>query len=113
MSVHEQFDIIGLKADRTLHTWLAIPPNFYAIAFGLVGLARVWHLAGSLYGLSAASGDALFLVAAAVFLLLFSPVVINLLLAPHSAPAVLAAAAICPLFSLLPFSGRLSALGAE
>src|SRR5260370_8661203 len=90
MSVHEQFDIIGLKAGGTLHTWLAIPPNFYAIAFGLVGLARVWHLAGSLYGLPAGIGDALFLVAALVFLLFFAVLVIKLVLAPKTVLADLA-----------------------
>src|SRR5258708_13040134 len=91
MSVHEQFDIIigNLKADRMLHALLAIPPTFYTITFGLVGLARVWHLAGSLYGLSAGIGDALFLVTAAVFLL-FSPLlVLNLFLAPKPFQAAL------------------------
>src|SRR5216683_1058378 len=90
MSVHEQFDIIGLKADRTLFLWVATPPNIYTIAFGLVGLARVWHLAGSLYGLSAAIGDALFLVAALVFLLFFAALVIKLVLAPKTVLADLA-----------------------
>src|SRR5258708_20467276 len=104
MSVHEQFDIIGLKAGGRLHALLAIPPNFYAIAFGLVGLARVWHLAGSLYGLSAASGHALFLVAAAVFLLLFAAPVINLLPAPKTDLVGQAVSSPGPLFSLLPLS---------
>jgi len=113
MSVHEQFDIIGLKAGGRLHALLAIPPNFYAIAFGLVGLARVWHLAGSLYGLSAASGDALFLVAAVVFLLLFAALVIKLVLAPKTVLADLADAAIGPMFSLLPITGMLLAVGLE
>jgi len=113
MSVHEQFDIIGLKAGRTLHTLLAIPPNFYAITFGLVGLARVWHLAGSLYGLSAAIGDALFLVSALVFLLFFAALVIKLVLAPKTVLADLADSAIGPMFSLLPITGMLLAVGLE
>src|SRR5258708_21202052 len=113
MSVQEQFDIIGLKAGGTLHTWLAIPPNFYAIAFGLVGLARVWHLAGSLYGLPAGIGDALFLVAALVFLLFFAVLVIKLVLAPKTVLADLADAAIRPMFSLLPITGMLLAVGLE
>src|SRR6266700_2571637 len=73
MPVREQVDtrLDGSKADMRLHTLLEIPPNFYAIAFGLVGLARVWRLAGSLYRLPAGIGDALFLVAAVVFLLFF------------------------------------------
>ena len=113
MSVHEQFDIIGLKAGGRLHALLAIPPNFYAIAFGLVGLARVWHLASGLYGLSAAIGDALFLVAALVFLLLFAALVIKLVLAPKTVLADLADAAIGPMSSLLPITGMLLAVGLE
>jgi tellurite resistance protein len=113
MSVHEQFDIIGLKAGGKLHALLAIPPNFYAIAFGLVGLARVWHLAGSLYGLPAAIGDALFLVAALVFLLFFAALVIKLVLAPKTALSDLADSAIGPMFSLLPITGMLLAVGLE
>src|SRR6266851_8180079 len=115
MSAHEQFDMIveGLKADRMLHTLLAIPPSFYSITFGLVGLARVWHLAGSLYGLSAAIGDALFLVAAVVFLLFFTVLVIKLVLAPKTVLADLADAAIGPMFSLLPITGMLLAVGLE
>src|SRR5258708_34209482 len=113
MSVHEQFDIIGLKAGGRLHALLAIPPNFYAIAFGLVGLARVWHLAGSLYGLPAAIGDALFLVAALVFLLFFAALVIKLVLAPKTALSDLADSAIGPIFSLLPITSMLLAFVLE
>ena len=113
MSVHEQFDTIGLKAGRKLHTLLAIPPNFYSITFGLVGLARVWHLAGSLYGLSAAIGDALFLVAAVVFLLFFAALVIKLVLAPKTVLVDLADSAIGPMFSLLPITGMLLAVSLE
>src|SRR6266700_797672 len=51
MPVREQVDtrLDGRKVDRRLHTLLEIPPNFYAIAFGLVGLARVWLLAAPDY----------------------------------------------------------------
>ena len=113
MSVHEHFDLPGLKADRTLHTRLSIPPNFYSIAFGLVGLARVWHLAGSLYGLPSAIGDTLFLVAALVFLLFFAALVIKLVFAPKTVLADLTDAAIGPFFSLLPITGMLLAVGLE
>src|SRR6266536_2563812 len=113
MSVHEPFDMRGAKADRTLHTLLAIPPNFYAIAFGLVGLARVWRLARSLYGLPAGIGDALFLVAAVVFLLFFVALVVKLVLAPKAVLADLTDSAIGPVFSLLPITGMLLAAGLE
>lgn len=113
MSVYEPFNIIGLKANRTLHTLLAIPPNFYSIAFGLVGLARVWHLASNLGGLSAGIGDALFLVAAVVFLLFFAVLMIKLVLAPKTVLADLTDPAIGPFFSLLPITGMLLAAGIE
>ena len=113
MSIHEHFDLLGLKADRTLHMLLAIPPNFYAIAFGLVGLARVWHLAGNLYRLSAAIGDALFLVAALVSLLFFAALVIKLVLVPKTVLADLTDPAIGPFFSLLPITGMLLAVSLE
>ncbi len=113
MSVYEQFNITGLKANRTLHTLLAIPANFYLITFGLVGLARVWHLASSLYGLSAGIGDALFLVAAVVFLLFLAVLMIKLVLAPKTVLADLTDPAIGPFFSLLPITGMLLAVGIE
>ena len=113
MSVYQQFNMIELKADRRLHTRLSIPPNFYSIAFGLVGLARLWHLAGSLYGLSAAIGDSLFLVAAIVFLLFLVALVIKLVLAPKTVVADLTDPAIGPFFSLLPITGMLLAAGLE
>src|SRR5260370_7284497 len=106
MSAHEQFDMIveGLKADRMLHTLLAIPPSFYSITFGLVGLARVWHLAGSLYGLSAAIGDALFLVAAVVFLLFFTVLVLKLVLPPQPFLPALTPPQLDPSFSTPPLT---------
>jgi hypothetical protein len=113
MSAYEQFNMIGLKAGRTLHSLLAVPANFYSIAFGLVGLARVWHLASSLYGLSVGIGDALFLVAAVVFLLLFAVLMIKLVLAPKTVLADLTDPAIGPFFSLLPITGMLLAVGLE
>ncbi len=113
MSVYEPFNIPGLNANRTLRRLLAVPANFYSIAFGLVGLARVWHLASSLYGLSAGIGDALFLVAAVVFLLLLAVLLIKLELAPKTVLADLTDPAIGSFFSLLPITGMLLAVGLE
>jgi tellurite resistance protein len=113
MSVYEHFDLLGHKADRTLHTRLPIPANFYSIAFGLVGLARVWRLAGKLYGLSAGIGDALFLVAAVMFLLFFAALVIKLARAPRAVLADLTHPVLGPFFSLLPITGMLLAVGLE
>ena len=62
----------GSEFSRKLQTLMAVPANFYLIPFGLVGLARVWGLAGDLYGLPASIGAILFLVAAVVFLVLLA-----------------------------------------
>lgn len=106
------YSLVSASA-KVLHILLEIPPNFYAIAFGLVGLARVWHLASSLYGLSAAIGDALFLVAAVVFLLFFVALVVKLVLAPKTVLADLTDSTIGPFFSLLPIIGMLLAVGLD
>src|SRR5258708_10175092 len=100
MPVREQVDtrLEGRKADMRLHTLLEIPPNFYAIAFGLVGLARVWRLAGSLYRLPAGIGDALFLVAAGLFLLFFAAVVVKLVPRPKAGLAGRADSSTGPVF---------------
>jgi tellurite resistance protein len=115
MASHAHFDEQRERpeANSMLHTLLAIPPTFYSIPFGLVGLARVWHLASNFYGLSAGVGNALFLVAAVVFLVFLAVLVIKLLLAPQTALAELANSAIGPMFSLLPITGMLLAAGLE
>jgi hypothetical protein len=50
------------------HRTRRIPPNLFAIAFGLTGLAEAWHTAGKILGTSAAVPDVIFIVAAAVWL---------------------------------------------
>ncbi|WP_233098008.1 hypothetical protein [Dictyobacter vulcani] len=96
-----------------LHTLLTIPPTFYSISFGFVGLARVWHLASNFYGLSAGIGNALFLVAAVLFLLFLAVLMIKLMLAPKVVLANLTDSAFGPFFSLLPITGMLLAVGLE
>ena len=115
MALHARFDEQRARpgTDSMLHTLLSIPPTFYSIPFGLVGLARVWHLASTLYGLSAGIGNALFLVAAVVFLVLLTVLVIKLLLAPQTVLADVTDSAVGPMFSLLPIIGMLLAVGLE
>jgi tellurite resistance protein len=115
MASHAQFDELRERpeAESLLHTLLAIPPTFYSIPFGLVGLARVWHLASTYYGLSAGIGNALFLAAAVVFLAFVAVLVIKLLLAPQTVLAELTDSAVGPFFSLLPITGMLLAVGLE
>jgi tellurite resistance protein len=46
------------------------PPTFFAIPFGLAGLASVWRLMNRFYGTPGAISDAVFVVAATVWFLL-------------------------------------------
>jgi tellurite resistance protein len=52
------------------HRTRRIPPNLFAIVFGLTGLAEAWHAAGKILGIPAAVPDAIFIGAAAVWLVL-------------------------------------------
>lgn len=115
MSVLEHVDkpTEGTGASGKLHTLLAVPANFYAIPFGLVGLARVWTLAGSLYGLPASIGAALFLVATLVFLVLLASFVARLVLAPRAVVSELQHPVLGPFYSLLPISGMLLAMALQ
>ncbi|HTZ93461.1 MAG TPA: hypothetical protein VMB74_13775 [Streptosporangiaceae bacterium] len=49
-----------------------IPPNFFAIAFGLAGLGEVWRAAAKPLGVSLAVADVLFIVAAAAWAVLLA-----------------------------------------
>jgi tellurite resistance protein len=115
MSVTTQIDksMNSSQADRKLHTLLAIPANFYAIPFGLVGLARVWRLASDLFGLPASIGTAFFLVATAVFLILLLSFATKLVLAPRTVTSELKHPVLGPFYSLLPISGMLLAVGLQ
>jgi len=47
-----------------------IPPNFFAIPFGLAGLGEVWRAAAKPLGVSLAVADVIFIIAAAVWAIL-------------------------------------------
>lgn len=115
MPVSEQFDMPreNPKAHGIQRTLLTLPPSFYSILLGLIGLARVWRLGSSLYGLAAGIGNALFLFAAAVFLLFLIALAIKLVLAPKMVLADLTDSAVGPFFSLLPIAGMLLSVGLE
>ncbi|GCE28781.1 dicarboxylate transporter/tellurite-resistance protein TehA [Dictyobacter alpinus] len=112
MPFHEQVDMHTERSEvDSMHTLLAIPPNFYSIPFGLVGLARGWRLASNFYGLPVWIGNALFLLAAVIFLLFLVLLIIKLLIAPKMVLADLTNSAVGPFFSLLPIIGMLLAVG--
>ncbi len=97
----------------TPHRLLAIPPNFFAITMGLVGLAGVWRLAGVLYHLPAVIGNALYMIAAVVYLFLLITFAMKLVLTPKAVVAELMHPVLGPFYSLLPISGMLLAVGLE
>jgi len=47
-----------------------VPPSLFSIAFGLAGLGQAWHAAGTVLGVLSAVPDAIFALAAAVWLVL-------------------------------------------
>lgn len=103
----------GVKNVATQSRLLAIPLNFFAITMGLAGLAGVWRLAGELCHLLASIGDALYVIAAAVYLLLLIAFAMKLVLMPKVVMAELTHPVFGPFSSLLPLSGMVLALGLE
>jgi tellurite resistance protein len=61
---------------------LRVPPSFFSIPFGIAGLGLVWLLMTSLYGSPAVISDVLFILAAAVWLVLAFGVLARLTRAP-------------------------------
>jgi tellurite resistance protein len=51
---------------------MRIPPNLFSIPFGLVGLAAAWRDAQPIIGVPAAAADAIFILAAAVWLVMLA-----------------------------------------
>src|SRR5258708_28215136 len=103
MSTIQQFksEAEGVRNVAPQPRLLAIPPNFFAITMGLAGLAGVWRLAGDLYHLPASIGDALYVVTAGGFLLLFLGVSLEALFTPEAGGGGSQPPRSCPLFFLL------------
>lgn len=90
-----------------------VPPSFFSIPFGVAGLAVVWRLAGQAYDVPVWIGDALFVLAAAVWALLMVVYAGRLLLDPASVARPLRDPALVPFFSLAALVGMLLAVGLE
>lgn len=103
----------GISLIATSSRLLAIPPNFFAITMGLAGLAGVWRLAGVLYHLPPFIGNVLYVIAAAVYLLLLVMFAVKLILKPKTVMGELTHPILGPFYSLLPLSGMLLAVGLE
>ena len=92
-------------------TLLTIPPNFFAIPFGLAGLAAVWRYANAQHIAPRSIGEALFVLAAVTFVLLTTALLTKLVVAPRLLRADLTNPIKNPFTSLFPISGMLLALG--
>lgn len=104
---------IGAAASRMWRTVCALPPTFFSIPFGLAGLAGAWRLAAGLVGLPTGIADALYLLAAAVYLPLSAAFVAGLVRAPHSALTALRHPVLSPFNALPLIVGMLLALGLQ
>jgi tellurite resistance protein len=91
----------------------AAPPNFFAIPFGLAGLALVWRAMDDYHGAPGAIGDVLFLAAALVWLALLAGMVQRARRGPRAFLALLSDPVLSPFCSLPPIVGMLLAIGLE
>jgi tellurite resistance protein len=112
---HHSCSVVGErnKASTLLQTFLAIPPNFFSITMGLVGLAGVWQLTGKFHKWPAPISGTLYLVATTVYLLLLIASGSKLLFSWKTLVADLTHPVLGPFNSLLPITGMLLALGLE
>jgi tellurite resistance protein len=92
---------------------LALPPNLFAIAMGLAGLAGVWQLAAKLDGLPLQISATLYLLTTVIYLGLLAAFVCKALFARQSMLADLTHPLFGPFHALLPLSGMLLALGLQ
>ena len=92
-----------------------LTPNFFAIPFGLAGLAGVWRLMSLDYGTPGGIADALSVAAAVVWLLVIAGSLARMVRSPHSVLAELRDPVFSPFWSLTFIIGMLLAgeLGAH
>lgn len=112
---HHSGHLMG-ESDHTstvLHTFLALPPHFFAITMGLAGLAGVWQIMGRFSRWPAPISGTLDLVASAVYLLLLLAFACRLVFARERLVADLIHPLLSPFNSLLPITGMLLSLGLE
>jgi tellurite resistance protein len=79
---------------------MALPPNFYAIPFGVAGLAVTWRAAQATLAPPAAIADALFLVAAALWVALAFDLAVQIARAPRTVARQLVDPVLSPFFAL-------------
>jgi tellurite resistance protein len=90
-----------------------VPPTFFAISFGLAGLALVWRLMTSVYGSPAAVADALFLASGVVWALFVAGALTRALRTPREILGELRDPVLSPFWALPGIIGMLLAAGLE
>ncbi|MCW2931457.1 MAG: family transporter [Actinomycetia bacterium] len=76
------------------------PPNFFAIPFGLAGLAGAWHQMADFYGTPEAVSDVLYIAAAVCWLMLAVAAIASLIREPRAVLAELRDPVLSPFWSL-------------
>jgi tellurite resistance protein len=89
------------------------PPNFFAIPFGLAGLANVWRLMADFNGTPGAVSDVLFIAAAVSWLVLAGDALGRLIREPRAILAEMRDPVLSPFWSLPWIVGMLLAIGLE
>lgn len=89
------------------------PPTFFAIPFGLAGLAGVWRQVADSYGAPAAVSDVLFIAAAVCWSLLAVAAMGSLIREPHAILAELRDPVLSPFWSLPSIVGMVLAIGLQ
>ncbi|MCW2994567.1 MAG: family transporter [Conexibacter sp.] len=77
-----------------------LPPNFYAIPFGVAGLAVAWRVAESVLSTPAVIADALFVIAAALWMVLTGGLLRRLIHRPAEVMRQLGDAVLSPFMAL-------------
>ena len=93
------------------HRLPGLPPNFYAMPFGIAGLAVTWRTAQSTIGLPAAIADVLFVAAAALWVALTVDLVARIVRAPAEIGRETADPVRSPFFALPAIVALLLAVG--
>jgi tellurite resistance protein len=96
---------------KTTRPQVGITPNMFGIAYGLAGLATCWGYAAILKLAPTVVADALFIITAAVWLVLIVGYLSQVARRPGGWRAELADPVMGPFVSLIPIVGMLLAMG--
>ncbi|BCL78599.1 dicarboxylate transporter/tellurite-resistance protein TehA [Ktedonobacteria bacterium brp13] len=116
MPTFEHIAVQQVKRSRP-HTlssiFVAIPPGFFGISMGIVGLAAVWRWTAVLYGWPIGISNALYLIAALVYIVLVIALVTRIIFATRAVRSELTHSTVASFYSFFPISGMLLSFGLE